>query len=134
MLVRLPPPLPIGTILNHRVVHMERIDAIDDYAANGTQKTFARKKGVAENLPFASQATKYFVYNLAHTAVPPLSRGGARMRILRGFDTVEAAREYAEDVHEHDKTTVLVGATRGRGARVNRTPAGGQSASVKLTT
>lgn len=87
----------------------ERIDQINRVQGDGATETFTRVKGVHEDLELIDPLKRYFAYNLAHVAVPPVSSKGARVRVLRGFATREEAVEFATEVHEHDGSTVLVG-------------------------
>lgn len=89
----------------------QKITEIERMQTEGAETTFERMENAGEDLPFRSERTKFVVYNIAHSAVSPVCADGARVRILRGFATVEAAVDYAREVHTSDSSTVLIGET-----------------------
>ena len=89
----------------------QKISEIERMQAEGAETTFERMEGTGEDLPFRCDRTKFVVYNIAHSAVSPVCTDGARVRILRAFSTVEAAVDYAREVHTSDNSTVLIGET-----------------------
>ena len=76
----------------------QKITEIERMQTEGAETTFERMENAGEDLPFRSERTKFVVYNIAHSAVSPVCADGARVRILRGFATVEAAVDYAREV------------------------------------
>jgi hypothetical protein len=89
----------------------QKIAEIERMQTEGAETTFKRMENAGEDLPFRSERNKFVVYNIAHSAVSPVCADGARVRILRGFATGEAAVDYAREVHTSDSSTVLIGET-----------------------